>query len=57
VTLDEQLRARGFANEAEYYAMIARLPASADVERFKEWRDRKGTKAELEAIAKAAKER
>jgi hypothetical protein len=54
VTFDEQLKKRGFASKDEYDRLVAtiNLPHKWQIDEFKEWRDRKGTKAELEALAR-----
>ena len=51
MTFDEQVKKRGFASEKEYREMIARLPTAIPASRIEAWRDRNGTKAELERIA------
>jgi hypothetical protein len=57
-TFAQDLKERGFASEKEYWEMIStvRLPHQWQIDQFKEWRDRKGTKTELERIAKGDSE-
>jgi hypothetical protein len=56
-SLEEQVRRRGFASTEEYYRLIAtaNFPTREQIERFKEWHKRNGTKAELERIAQGEK--